>query len=637
MTTRRTHCLIPVRVNACVFDPQTLSRTKDLVQEDGSVRASPHAWAWHAPAYDKLDARRTDAFERIWGQLFESIPPPEMFARGGVCLSIAPPSGLSKPMVENDPQSLPQLPDRWLWVRILRRTHDDSGRLVNEIPRVRAWIIDAGVRTDNPESASILTLANGQTTACHVGVKRSLVEALRYGPDEPRVRMHVQGTDECASVTFAAYAPANMNNASCIDTLEDVSPDELRHGVLSYFVMGWYRDADHDDPLLQQTSSGKTADEMRQSLHMDGEDARQPGAASERCIFHGMIAHVDYWNPHSYLGPAFGGPHAEPVHPSVGTMQHPPQKIGFGTTTEEALAALIADVDPENAKGTKLSQDFYRLLKALLFDRLDMWDDMGADDMMRHAERNMTFHSVSAHAQWNVGLADGMNPFSGAEKTMDLTAEQQVLLNSLNDLQRQADETNDSFQASCETLYSAWWQTLRARGRRRVAREKDMAQRLAFSRSLEDERDRLRNVVESARKALQASIDSSLGQGVAKLETTSSNWFYSPKEPAVAIRNVGTQLPRFPEQPPARRLEFVACEPVLGDYDRLHRADIRQGRHAAPTRPAVGRAGGGRGHAKAPGRLEGAPRAPVRQRADDGGAARRSEDAGAPPRRLHLP
>ncbi|HRI67978.1 MAG TPA: hypothetical protein PK156_27260, partial [Polyangium sp.] len=576
MTTTRTPCLIPLQVNACVIDPQTLSRTKDVVQDNGSVRASPHAWAWHMPNYDKLDARRNEAFDRVWPQLFESIPPPESFARGGVCLSVAPPSGFSKPIDDEDPHSLPRLPDRWLWVRILRRTHDTAGRSLNETPRVSAWIIDAGVRTDNPESAPLLTTSKGRMRACRVGVQRSLAEALRHGPDEPRVPLHIQGTDESASVTFAAFAPANLNNVSCIDTLEDVSPEDLRQSVLSYFVMGWYRDAEHDDPLLKEVLAGKTAAEIRRNLHLDDENVPDVSFLGNRCIFHGLVGYVDYWNPRSYLGPAFGSPQAEPVHPCTGTMHHEPQKIGFGATTEEALAALIADIDPQNSQNPQLSETFYRLLKTLLFDRMDMWDAMGADDMMRHAERDMTFHSVAASSEWIVGPAEGSDAFSTAEKTTDLTPEQQALLQSLNDLQKQADETNHSFQACCETLYTAWWQTIRARGRRKAMLDDNVTQRTREARSLEDERNRLRSAVESARNKLQASIDSSMGRGAAKLESTSTKWFYLPKEPAVAIRNVGTQLPPFPEQTRARSVDLVARERARGDYERLQRAPIRE-------------------------------------------------------------
>lgn len=576
LTKPNTPCLIPVRVMACVFDPQTLSRTTDVLTERGTVRTSPHAWAWHAPNYEKLDSNRTEAFERVWPQLFESVEPPAMKTRGGVCLTITPPSGFSRPVDDDESHVLPYLPDRWLWVRIVRRMYDTNGQpMKDKSPSVRTWIIDSGITTENPESAPILTGIDGKITACRVGVRRSLEEAQKHGPDEPRILLHARGTDQSASVTYTAYAPASMNNGSCIDKLEDISPDELQRSAVSYLAIGWYRDPDRHDPIVKQKIAGRADDDIRRALGLESETGSIAPPLGNRCIFHGMVTHIDYWNGRSHLGPAFGSPGSEPVHHCVGTFRHDPQKIGFGATTEEALSALLADVSPEDDGDQKLSSDFFQLLNAILHDRLDAWNTVGTEDVMRHAQQKSTFYSIAGGSEWMIGPSETPNASTSARENVKVHDDQRSMLKHLNGVQSRADVASAEFTSAAETLYTAWWQALRARGRRKVALEQATNRQAEITKAFREEMERLSPIIQAARDALQTSLNTTVGKGVAELKNFPTNSFFLAKEPAIAIRNVGANIPPFPETTIARLLDETAKERAQGDYERLTRAPIR--------------------------------------------------------------
>lgn len=586
MTEPKTPCLIPVRLTACVYDPNTVIRTQDVSKESGAIHSSPHKWAFHQPNYEKLDSSRADAFDRLWPRLFESTPPPAMGNHGSVCLAISPPPGFSNAMAYDNKSSLPRLPDRWLWVRIVRPMHDEAGNWLNSAPSVSAWIVDAGVETDNAHSAPILAPSNGGLAARRVGVKRSLREASASGTEEKRTSLHVQGTDASASITFAAFAPANMNNSSYVDTLDDVPLEDLRRSAISYLAIGWYRDPS-DDPLAKMKADGRSDEEIASVLELSRAATSEEVQLGDRCIFHAMVTHIDYWNDRSYLGPAFGSPGAEPVHPCIGTFHNEPQKIGFGATSEKALSALLADISAEDGAERKISADFFRLLKSLLHDQLDSWDAVGSADLLRYAEQATTFYSVPGGSEWAIGPADEMDappigPEATRRETPKITGEQRAILRALNELQSQADAAESELAANAETLYAAWWQSQRARGKRKVALETTIHRHRSIAEEARSTVDRLRIAVEMQRNALQSSIDAAFGPNVLGVNDFPAASYCLPKEPAVALRNVGPKIPPHPDQTMVRTLGDVATERKSGDYERLERAPIR-----AAMRPYV--------------------------------------------------
>lgn len=575
--------LISACVSACVYDPQTLTRTMNVRNENGTMQESAHIWAWQVPKYDCLGASSTAVVDFVWPHLFEPADPPVMSDRGGICLTIAPPALFSKPFNEST-HELPRLPDRWLWVRIVRRMHDSTGKWVNETPSVRAWIVDAGVSDETAINAPILIADKYGMAARQVGVSRSLGEALGHGPDEPRVALHVQGTDQSSSLTFAAFAPASMHNTSCIDTLEDLSLDELKDSAISYFVMGWYRNPVQDDPLVRLRAAGKTDEEIRAFWGWPVDNAQQGKPLGDRCVFHGLVAHIDYWNPRSYLGPAFGTPRSDALHPSMDTRQYDPQTIGFGATSEEALSALLADLVPEDGRET-LSADFYRLLKALLSDRMDAWDARSGDEMMRHAELRTSFTSVPGGSVWTIGPAANVDVTPGQSKAIEMNDAQQALLAALNTLQSQYDQAQQNFASISENLYTIWWPTMRARGERKATLGEAIERYTAQAQALRADMARLQVAIASAQNELQTSLDKAFGVQVARTKAIPSTLFYQPKEPAIAIRNVGARMPFFDDRPFARSLSNVAQDPPTNTYGRLERAPIRDAlrAYADPT------------------------------------------------------
>ncbi|MFX9050250.1 hypothetical protein ABTN54_19435, partial [Acinetobacter baumannii] len=83
----------------------------------------------------------------------------------------------------------------------------------------------------------------------------------------------------------------------------------------SYAVVGWYRDS-AADPLrslgrLLAKPGGSAVDLAGILGHLGWVDRASGDAASpDLCLFHGQVAHVNYWDRSTYHGPLLGYPQA---------------------------------------------------------------------------------------------------------------------------------------------------------------------------------------------------------------------------------------------------------------------------------------------------------------------------------------
>lgn len=267
----------------------------------------------------------------------------------GVYLRWIVPAGLRKSLAANS-LSFPALPDQWLILRLLRRATSRAEVELN------AWVIDGSAYPGDAASASLpmATRRKGgaagfDVTAQPVGVARTLDE---YDPARQAQMDHTTltalGTVWTGSPTFSTSLAENRNILSWRDGLEDLrdAQDKLPLASVSYAVVGWYRIPGADPlaalPLTLKNEAGAPADLDAVLTHLGW--APPPGAEERPgpCLFHGALAHINFWDSERYRGPLLGYPQSPPAH--GGLM--PPEarmEVGLGTSAQAALAALVSD------------------------------------------------------------------------------------------------------------------------------------------------------------------------------------------------------------------------------------------------------------------------------------------------------
>ncbi len=625
--------LLPLRVAACAFDRAVLARTGD---DGASVR---YPWSSSPPDYKCFDPDEGIKLEALWNRRFVSTQPPHLAGRDrAILLSFAPPGAWGHMVKDGDSRSAPALPDRFLVVRVARTTHDAKGwvDVAPEAEHCKAWVLDAGVLPGDNGSAKVLV--PGVKSPKYQAVGR--VFDLCKEPTTARgaVTLNAFGSPIAQDLTFAAFAPAHENNLGFTDTLADLPKGaRLADLALSYFVVGWYREPDAHDPLarLRRASAGRKAPtdaEVRAALGLDdpihalrtlprtegerrallvnfkggtnpldreveAELARRiddqlrevlglpPGAPvalpalgdADRCVFHGMVAYIDYWNPRSYLGPAVGAPGADPIHDCSHPKKRVEPTVGFGETAEQAMARAIADVAVDKPEDEDPKAEVARFVTALLDDTLHTWDLPDAADRRRHAERATNFLAVRGGTEWVVVPADENPPEpskkgperrkEAPKKKPELNDEHRALLAALDESQRVADEAARRFATAAETLYAAFWMVVgeiddddadatRERLGAFVKRWAKVVSRL--KREALDADGALAKRIAKGQEALVTALDKSFGPGVFVLRPGERQPFALPKEPVLALRGMGPIAPRHRVWACGRRLADVA-------------------------------------------------------------------------------
>lgn len=618
--------LLPVRVMACALDPDALPDTLDTTD-----KPTPFKWSWSAPDYGGFKSGSATPLSSVWPTLFntpaggggsaaEINVPPSLSSRApGVCVSWSLPAGWARPLDPKDVRSLPAIPDRWLVVRFSRRAGAPA-----EPPKARAWVVDSGVLIDERSTSphdlqSARVLVEGEVSAGprRVGAVRSVKDACDASATERRVRLTTQGSEAAPDFTFAAFAPANLNNLSFIDPLDDLlnaqrdASSELYGARLSYLVVGWYRDARADDPL-RRFASGEGEKSALRSLGLDpvqrlierspegmtdeaaraalGLTASSPLAPGDTAVFHGLVANVDYFDRGGYFGPVFGSPNAKCANGADGFVDTTQPEVGFGETAEEALSRLASKINPEEDESRQLATVSSRLIDALLTDEWRYWDSLGGVEAGAKARRASTFRTSPGGSEWeavpNDKKADDKKALpAAADVKVDapsLSPEQRRALFTLNEAQQALDSAEAATLSAAETLYAAWW-TLQA-----DASPADSPRRALlaeFVRRYQKRVEELKAAEASQRKsvsdssaALRAQVEASTA-GRLTLRNVTGARFFMPKEPAVALRDIGARAPGAAIETPWRkaasarvRRKGEAAEPETAWLDPALRA-----------------------------------------------------------------
>lgn len=646
-----TPILLPIRVLACAFD-------EAITAEINKPEAAHFRRWWNQPDYAGLLS--TNPRDKVWDRLLNTcdLPSPneEKKSQRSVCISWSPPPGWGRELPDpaRTMQSgqarqqagrdrLPLLPDRWLIVRILRQTHgpflydpakkefDPKVKFDAAMakPQVVACVVDSGARypaeqQDDTLSPRFVVSEAGDFQLMPLGRVRTLQEA--NGADFARDQVEpltVRGAQLCPDLAFSAFVPANLNNLSWIDWLEDVDDALLQKSVLSYFVVGWYRSLDRD-PLSILQNEGHTDEAIRHALSLfdpppaNKESIPQPAHTArpqvtkstapglvfsngqsphvgQRCVMHGMVAHLDFWNPQTYLGPGMGPPTSPPLTtvdaasssavaaqpgeegPSADTHK---LQVGLGAMASDALAALISSRQANDAtQKAGSAPELYQLLRALLegggsFDDLLRWQEkVNAAGAQNQHDRDprATFQTQRGGTYWVFEPVP--NQEQNSQDALRLNDVQRTQLEALNQWQFSVDELSWQLDSAAETLYAALLQMLERQAQHTKAKAlfertenvQDQARMhqaqwalRRYQQFLNRYRKRveiLQGQVETHRKAFQSELERLEGSWRAHfgalidanaplLKATEAPPFYVPKEPAVALRDVGARLPR---------------------------------------------------------------------------------------------
>jgi hypothetical protein len=525
----------------------------------------------------------------------------------GVYLHWVLPSGLRHAFTPGL-MDFPVLPDHWLIVRFARR---------DSTLKTRAWFIDGGAF--NQASPTNLVFPSGDKYVSRgVGKVVPLEEFATTAAPGDRTPITAIGNESTGSPTFTAYIAENRNILSWHDALEDLRTTDAAKKVpegttLTYCVLGWYRESQHEPLELRDIKAAERRDAANKLLgwlieplgwSIDANSGATIELQNRRSVFHGMVAHINYWSAGTYKGQILGYPGA----PSVGGVLRkstPAFKIGVGNSAEDALVSLVSsEYSGEQEKGSlaKEQPNLWKALEAVIYRQ--------SETLVRSwnvAPRDMTVHQNS-FATREAGKIWYLRPMTdkpavfpadanqtAAETAIRPTPEQLAKLKELNQVQADADAASRDLAALQQDLYARWWKLVHKSKQFRArfdTEEKECRTLVKDAKALRATLDSLLNRL----KTLPGELRTLLGQEPRlELKYDSAPRFWMPADPVIVVKNGGAPTKhQFPRQHPCRLPEHIITGARV-DVDQVsHRvntatgvADIATAAQKLPAAPPI--------------------------------------------------
>lgn len=568
------HLLVPVRVQALVIDDIVIKRKAILKENEQGRVADDGKWSRavrdYMPLLNSLDAPGPRPFYGASRTAWAGRPADQLVLAAdsaalprdedrGVYLHWVLPPGLRHAYRPNS-LDFPALPDQWLIVRFCRRGAEQP-------PTTRAWFLDGGLLVGSGSPANLLHADGDEYKARRAG---KVVPVEEFKPADfagERTTITAVGNRYTGSPTFTASVAENRNLLSWHDSLEDLREPRgtgqvLKDVALSYLLLGWYHDA-KDEPFAalpaqlrkEETDELPGAPDVLKALGWQvGAGGDLPADLSaHRCLFHGMVAHVNYWNSNTYKGTMLGYPGSPSVGGTLGSAP-PPFTVGVGNSVEDALVSLVSSEYTE----TSDKPDLWKALEAVIYRRpeslVGSWNAAPRD----HTVHQSWFTTQEAGKVWTIRpkpRAEGTFPAdpeaTAAQTDVKPTPDQLATLNKLNELQAKSDATGRELSALQQDLYARWWKMCsetRRTSRPDVEDEEEDCERLARRiDALRGDRDKLLGELRT-QHALAAAMPAEL-----ELHADSAPRFWTPADPFVVIKNCGSPTKHhFPNPLPCR-------------------------------------------------------------------------------------
>ena len=578
------HLLVPIKVQALVIDDIVIDKSGAIEFENRYV-ANDGRWSPQLYNYQQLVAslrapgprpfygatrqyQGRNADQLVLDPVTNKDALPKKSDRG-VYLHWVMPSGLRRAYTPGQ-LDFPPLPDHWLIVRFSR-----SGANLKS----KAWFIDGGAIVDvtKDEPANLLFAAADKYVAKRVGRVVPLEEFATADSRDRTPTITAVGNDYTGSPTFTASIAENRNIFSWHDKLDDLrSADKIpENTTLTYCVLGWYRDQPNDPLSSSKAKVVERRDAEGRFLgwlidppgwSIDANSTAPVELLKRRSVFHGMVAHINYWSGQTtYKGHMLGYPGAPLVGGAMGGTT-PAFKVGVGNSAEDALVSLVSsEYSGEQQPGSlaKEQPNLWKALEAVMYRQ--------AETLVRSwnvSPRDMTVHqnSFATHEAgkfWYIRpLAENRGTFpADADKTADETgaqptAEQLAKLKDLNQLQAEADTVSRDLAALQQDLYARWWK-LCSKSRTFDSIQTDLNECTKVAGEITQLRDKL-NGLTTRLAPLPDELKAKLAADKLELKYDAAPRFWLPADPVIIVKNSGSASKhQFPRQHPCRLPEQI--------------------------------------------------------------------------------
>jgi len=578
------HLLVPIKVQALVIDNDVINKSGVVEIEPQKYAANDGRWSPQVHDYDRLTASLMPPGPKpFYGatreykghpaeQLVSDTDLPEKKDRG-VYLHWVLPAGLRRAYTPGL-LDFPALPDHWLVVRFSRR---------EQAIKTKGWFVDGGAVVSDTGPANLLFGTNDKYVAKRVGKVVPVEEFVSANFSGERTTITALGNAHTGSPTFTAFIAENRNIFSWHDTLADLREPNVEGRVsegttLTYSLIGWYRDPKSEPLAAPATKLIEQRDKENRLLgwiidppgwFIEANAAGPgdlPNLLKRRSVFHGIVAHINYWNSTTYKGQILGYPGAPPV-PGVFRKPPPAFQVGVGNNAEDALVSLISGSYSGEQSGSILAEqqpNLWKALEAVIYRQ--------TESLVRNwsaAPRDMTVHqnwfaTRDAGKIWFIRPHPDREPVfpkdpnkTAKQAAVEPTLEQLTKLEELNRMQSEVDALSRELAALQQDLYARWWKLCaKSRGFRPdlTAEEKEcraVAGRVSDLRRKRDNRlNHLRTLPDELRR--------NLPKEELELKYDAAPRFWTPADPVVVVRNCGLPTKhRFPRQLPCRLPEQI--------------------------------------------------------------------------------
>lgn len=578
------HLLVPIKVQALVIDDIVIKKSGAIEFENRYV-ANDGRWSPQVYNYQQLIAslkapgprpffgatrkyQGRDADQLVLDPSTNKDALPQDTDRG-VYLHWVLPAGLRRAQTPGK-LDFPPLPDNWLIVRFSR-----SGATL----KTKAWFIDGGAVAAEPSPANLLFAAPDNYVAKRVGKVVPLEEFATANFTGERTTINAVGNDHTGSPTFTASIAENRNVFSWHDNLNDLrkpKPDDTipADTTLTYCVIGWYRESQNEPLSSAKAKVVERSDANGKFLgwlidppgwSIDANSKAPVELLKRRSVFHGMVAHINYWSGSTtYKGHMLGYPGAPLVGGAMGGST-PAFKVGVGNSAEDALVSLVSSEYSDQQPGTlaKDHPNLWMALEAVIYRQ--------AETLVRSwnvAPRDMTVHqnSFATHEAGKIWYirppAENKSVFpADADKTaketaVQPTAQQLAKLKDLNQLQAEVDTVSRDLTALQQDLYARWWK-LCAKSRTFDSVQTDFNQCTKVANELKLLRDKL-DGLNKRLEPLPGELERSLATDKLELKYDAAPRFWLPADPVIVVKNCGSSTKhQFPRQHPCRLPEQI--------------------------------------------------------------------------------
>lgn len=578
------HLLVPIKVQALVIDDIVINKS-GVLEFDNRYVANDGRWAPQGYNYPSLIGSLSppaprpfyNATGKYQGRDTDQLvlPPsnkdalPQSSDRG-VYLHWVLPAGLRRAYTPGQ-LDFPPLPDNWLIVRFSR---------IGSNLTTKAWFIDGAAVVTEGSPTSLLFPAPDKYVAKRVGKVVPLKDFASANFTGERTTITAVGNDYTGSPTFTAFIAENRNVFSWHDKLEDLrtpTPDGKipEDTTLTYCVLGWYRES-QKDPL--SSSKAKVVERRDASNKFLGWLIDPPGWSIDansptpvellkrRSVFHGMVAHINYWSGNStYKGQMLGYPGAPLVGGAMGGSS-PAFKVGVGNGAEDALVSLVSsEYSGEQQPGNLAKQqpNLWKALEAVIYRQSETlvksWN-VAPRDMTVHQN---SFATHEAGKIWYIRpLSENRAVFpADAAKTADETAaqptaEQLAKLKEINQLQAQVDTVSRDLAALQQDLYARWWKVC-AKSRTFDSITNDVNECTKVANEATLLRDKRKGLLTSL-GPLPDELKAKLAPDKLELKYDAAPRFWMPADPVIVVKNCGSPSKhQFPRQHPCRLPEQI--------------------------------------------------------------------------------